>query len=171
MKVRLDTSKEGGQFEVGYYSVADRESLLGYSAGYVEKPVTLLFDKLNVLFHSENWLDDLFMNKWDYDEIIEFSGRNYKFGCNNCNDPSVSVKIGTAEKNGKGNTLYFLDRDGYCKRLLGNGYSIPVVEHLMRPLKDLFSEKEYSNADYRFTWQSDSDHSHDDIDYSTVAEL
>ena len=84
-----------------------------------------------------------------------FSACSYKFVCDDKTvDPMVKVKLGTVEKNQKGKTLYYFDSEGYCKRLLGNSYSIPVVEHLLRPLKNLFQEKQYDeNASYEFSWQ------------------
>lgn len=38
-----------------------------------------------------------------------------------------------------------LDAEQYVKRLMGNGYCIPVVELLLSPLKDVFAEQEYPN--------------------------
>lgn len=38
---------------------------------------------------------------------------------------------------------YFYDAEAYVKHLLGNGYSIPVVEHFLSPLKEIFAELEY----------------------------
>jgi hypothetical protein len=42
----------------------------------------------------------------------------------------------------------FFSADDYCKRLLGNGFSIPTVEILLRPLVDLFGSKVYTNYNY-----------------------
>lgn len=66
------------------------------------------------------------------------------------------MKFGIVEKNKKGKTLYYFDCEGYCKRLLGNSYSIPVVEHLLRPIKDLFLQREYDDTVYSFVWESNN---------------
>ena len=114
-----------------------------------------IFDKLHTLFHSENWAEEALQNEWDIEELSSFSACNYKFAYSD-KDQMVSIKFGTVEKNRKGKTLYYYDCEGYCKRLLGNTYSIPVVEHLLRPCKDLFLEKEYENARYDFVWESNN---------------
>jgi hypothetical protein len=51
--------------------------------------------------------------------------------------------------------LDFFNKVGYCKHLVGNGWSIPVVEHLMSKLRDLFDEGSlvtYDEYDYVFPW-------------------
>ncbi len=108
------------------------------------------FEKLCAAFHSEIWLDDALMNEWDVEMLGKFSGCDYKF-VRGDKDHTLSIKIGTVEKSKRGKVLYHYDCDGYCKRL--NTYSIPVVEHLLRPLKDLFLEKEYDGAVYNFEWE------------------
>ena len=85
-------------------------------------------------------------------ELLKFSGYYYKFIATG-GEPAIGVQLGTVAKSQKGLPLYYFDCDGYCKRLLGNAYSIPVVEHLLRPLRDLFCHKTYPNADYQFQWE------------------
>ena len=94
----------------------------------------------------------LISNGWDLENLGLFSARRYKFVCTG-KDQIVTLKLGTMEKNKNGKTLYFYDCDGYCKRLLGNTYSIPVVEHLLSSLRDVFLHKRYDNAVYRFRWE------------------
>jgi hypothetical protein len=36
--------------------------------------------------------------------------------------------------------------------LIGNAFSVPVVAIFLRPLKDLFSTREYSGYTYEFPW-------------------
>ena len=36
--------------------------------------------------------------------------------------------------------MSFYSEEQYCKHLIGNGWSIPVVEHLLEGLKDLFAD-------------------------------
>ena len=114
-----------------------------------------VFEKICASFHSEDWLENALQNGWDLDDIATFSACHYKFAYSG-RDGSVSVKFGTVEKNNKGKPKYFFDQEGYCKRLLGNTYSIPVVEHLMRPLQDLFLQREHTDATYNFVWERNS---------------
>ena len=111
-----------------------------------------VFEKVCASFHSEDWLINAVENDWDIEELGVFSTCHYKFVCTG-KDPMVSVKFGTVEKNKNDKTLYYYDCEGYCKRLLGNSYSIPVVEHLLRPVKDLFLQQEYDDAVYSFPWE------------------
>lgn len=111
-----------------------------------------IFEKMNESFHNEDWLEHALQNDWCLEYLGMFSAGSYKFVCDD--KAVVKVKLGTVEKNQKGKTLYYFDSEGYCKRLLGNSYSIPVVEHLLKPLKDLFQEKQYDeNASYEFSWK------------------
>lgn len=128
---------------------------LFFSYAFIE--VTKIFEQLSVCFHSENWLQNALDNEYDLEEMSTFSARHYKFACSDTKDPTISVEFGTVEKNRKGKTLYYYDCEDYCKRLLGNTYSIPVVEHLLRPLKLLFLEREYNGAMYKFVWETNSD--------------
>lgn len=115
-----------------------------------------IFDKICTSFQSENWYENALEKNWDPNDLGEkFSECQYKFACTD-RDGSMSVKLGTVEKNSKGKPKYFFDQEDYCKRLLGNTYSIPVVEHLMRPLQKLFLQREYSDAAYNFVWERNS---------------
>lgn len=155
IKVRLKDVSNTHSIETSFYSVADREALLGFPTGYVENKVKPIFEKLCASFHSEDWVNYAVDNEWDLEDMRRFSACNYKFAfCDK--EQSVTLKFGTVEKNKKGKTLYYYDCEGYCKRVLGNGYSIPVVEHLLKPVKELFLEREYQNAEYNFAWETSS---------------
>jgi len=109
-----------------------------------------IFDKLEKAFLADDWLIEALDNGWDIEEIQNFSGSRYKF---EFNGRGLSLKVGTMDKNKNGDPLYYLNCEQYCKRLLGNGFSIPVVEHLLRPLKDLFLSKTYNDTSYNFVWE------------------
>jgi hypothetical protein len=113
-------------------------------------PVFDLFEKLEASFQSADWFGDAMKNNWDVVELMKFSGGSYRF---ELVDAKLALKVGTADENREGKPLYFLNAQQYCKRLLGNGFSIPVVEHLLSPLRDLFLEKTYQDAVYQFAWK------------------
>jgi hypothetical protein len=48
----------------------------------------------------------------------------------------------------------FFDKDGYSKHLIGNAYSVVVVEMLVQPLTSLFATKEYNGYDYAHPWKT-----------------
>lgn len=75
---------------------------------------------------------------WDIEELKVFSANGH---------PKLMLKIGSVDKSKAGGTsFYHYDADGYCKRHLGNSCSIPVVEHSLRPVRDLFMHQEYRDA-------------------------
>ena len=41
----------------------------------------------------------------------------------------------------------------YAKRLIGNAMSVPVLEHLLKPLTKLYAHKEYPEYKYHYAWQ------------------
>eukprot|EP00970_Alexandrium_tamarense_P009167 scaffold1803_cov195-Alexandrium_tamarense.AAC.43 len=160
----------------GYYSVADREVLMGFPRGYVEEPgelalhlfivddvrvllslvrtqliftfkVNSLFEKLSAAFRSEDWTVTA---GDDFEMLTHYSGRDCKFVPDR--DGTVTIKVCTVEKSRTGKPLYYFDREEYAKRLIGNSYSIPAVEHLLLPLQDIFHRRDYSEANYRFEW-------------------
>ena len=154
IKVRLHDDL----IEATHYTVEDREMLMGFPKGYVEFVVKRTFERAEESFQAEDWLENAKRKDWDIDELLSFSARSYKWlKYSDSNKPKLS-KLGTVDKLAKDDkkSLYYFDSDGYCKRLLGNSYSIPVVEHILRPLCGLFLPKKYSNADYCFAWQADN---------------
>ncbi|KAL3788804.1 hypothetical protein HJC23_006257 [Cyclotella cryptica] len=151
IKVKVNkTSRSNPPLIIDHYSVADRESLLGYPVGYLENVLFQMFEKLEKAFLAEDWFKEALECGWDIEEIQNFSGRCYRF---EFNGQGLSLKVGTMDKNRRGDPLYYLNCEQYCKRLLGNGFSIPVVEHLLCPIKDLFLRKTYNDASYKFVWE------------------
>ena len=132
-------------FEVETFSVQDREKMLGFPLNYVKQPVDELVGKLQQCFLSPNWtLDADCLNMSE-----DFSGLKYRFESSSTH-PFFEVKLGAPQVSDK--TQYIFNADGYAKHLLGNAFSIPVVEHLLRPLKQLYAEREYEAFMYDFPW-------------------
>jgi hypothetical protein len=49
----------------------------------------------------------------------------------------------------------FFNAEDYSKRLLGNSFSIPVVEYLLTRLSEVFATREYEGFDYNYRWETD----------------
>jgi hypothetical protein len=47
----------------------------------------------------------------------------------------------------------FYTADQYAKRLVGNAYSIPVVDIILRKLQGMFASKRYEGYTYAFEWK------------------
>lgn len=50
----------------------------------------------------------------------------------------------------------FLTHEEYAKRLIGNVFSIPVVERLLEPLQSYFARESYDDYNYKYAWQSET---------------
>lgn len=51
----------------------------------------------------------------------------------------------------------FFNAEDYSKHLLGNSFSIPVVEYLLTRLREVFASREYDGYDYKYRWEEDGD--------------
>jgi hypothetical protein len=49
-------------------------------------------------------------------------------------------------------TLIHYTEDEYAKRLIGNTFSIPVLEELLKPLQNVFTKANYDGYDYQYAW-------------------
>lgn len=48
----------------------------------------------------------------------------------------------------------FFEQEQYGKRLIGNAFSVPVVEILLRQLQTKFSKREYKDYTYNYVWRT-----------------
>jgi hypothetical protein len=129
----------GNLFEAKTYSIGDRERMLGFPLDYVKAPMEKLFITLEKCFSEKDWTlhDDCLALTED------FSGRKFRFSEGNLSKhPFFEVKLGAPPVSDK--TTYFFNCEGYSKHLLGNSFSIPVVEYLLHNLRDIYDTKVYS---------------------------
>jgi hypothetical protein len=48
----------------------------------------------------------------------------------------------------------YYDRVMYSKHLIGNAFSVPVVEYLLGRLKEIFDQRDYGEAfNYSYCWE------------------
>lgn len=91
--------------------------------------------------------DFLPRNLWHFRKKCHF-----KFEAKN-DEPFFQLLI-SSPLEGKKDLVYFNQKE-YGKHLIGNGWSIPVVEHLLGKLRDLFDDDHlvtYEGYDYNFPW-------------------
>ena len=48
----------------------------------------------------------------------------------------------------------FFDQEQYGKRLIGNAFSVPVIEIILRELKTKFPARKYDDYTYQYVWQA-----------------
>jgi hypothetical protein len=48
----------------------------------------------------------------------------------------------------------FFDAEKYAKRSVGNAYSVPIMEHLLKPLQRIFSARNYPVFQYKYAWDT-----------------
>jgi hypothetical protein len=143
------------KYIVECYSVAEREKMMGLPAGYVEKPLCHLFHELTTkaflrpeMSKGKTYRDFLPRELWHFRKQC-----NFKFHAHD-EDPFFKIAI-SSPLEGK-SQLAFYTHEQYCKHLLGNGWSIPVIEHLLGRLPSLFDNnalKRYDGYTYNFPWE------------------
>ena len=149
----LIVKEEGNdKYIAGTYSMEDRENMMGFPSGYVSDPVLKLFSSLKKnAFYPEFVQGESWVGKLD-EILLEFQCCNFKFGKPREGTGNLfEVLIG--EPNIHRQKQPFFDCEDYAKHLIGNAWSIPVVEHLLKPLKDICTERRYVNFDYKYHWQ------------------
>ncbi len=100
--------------------------------------------------HSEYWWIETY--PLEKEDVETLSGLGYKYESSHDNSPVPNVKIAGLEVGRNGDALYHFNCEEYSKHLIGNAFSIPVVQHLLAPLKEVFDSCEYDDAKYPFAW-------------------
>jgi hypothetical protein len=136
------------------YSTKDRELMMGFPPGYIEDAVhhlwqTLIKDafKVNDLHSGVEWKKTL------EKKFHHFSECEFTFKKSTLDDKSVTNVLQISSELEQKEKPYRFNFDQYGKHLIGNSWSIPVVEELLSPLKDICEERQYENYNYRFYWR------------------
>jgi len=154
MKVR----SHGSRFEQSHFSVLERERMMGFPDNYtsaVEELFNVLYDDAlsKIVMDDDPWHKSL------HPKYHHFSGESFGFLVD---EKKVKLRIGTP-KTGKTQTL--LNAQEFCEHLLGNSFSVPVVEHLLSSLVPLFASKSYHRLNdkgkivmyaYPFKWEKNN---------------
>lgn len=153
--MKIKRVQGSSKYHLQYYTINEREAMMGFPVGYIEKPVKKLFKILHTAYHECNWaehedcrdsLDFLIDNFSGHLDIVKFSDfLEAPYFC--------ELLVGTADRNREKKRKYYLNAERYAKRLVGNSFSIPVVMKLLEPLGDLFPHKEYEGYSYVFPWK------------------
>lgn len=136
------------------YSVAERERMMGFEAGYVSKPVRNIFNEItmNGLFKPETSVNETYRDFMP--DNLWYLRKKINLRCYDLEqEPYFGIKIATPLES-KRDLSYFTEEE-YCKHLIGNAWSIVTVEHLLRGLVELFPKgmlKTYDACDYAYPW-------------------
>ena len=149
----LIVKEEGNdKYMAASYSMKDRENMMGFPKGYVSDPVLNLFSSLEEnafrpeFKHGESWLGKV-------DKALqEFQCCNFKF-CKPREGSDDLFELQIGEPNIHRQKQPFFGCEDYAKHLIGNAWSIPVIEHLLKPLREICTQKRYMNFDYKYQWQ------------------
>ena len=180
MKVVKEVSD--GKLHIRYMSVGERSRMMGYHDAYVTKPLKHLFRALLKPLRGGRIADREKGGFVWYKDLPKgfhcFSGVYHKF-----DDESNELKIAAhpsglryyeeeeeeeeemPKKKEKGkkrkHTMsqikwkapHCFDETDYGCHLIGNAYSVPVVEMLLRPLNQVFEAgDEYKGHEYKYFW-------------------
>lgn len=143
------------KYEIATISVAERENALGLTKGYVEEAVKDLFHHLkDDAFQVELSQDphDHWCDKLD-EKFFHFAKCKYQFKPST-EHPFYDIEMAIPSTNLK-HELFF-DAETYSKHLIGNACSVPVLEHLLSPLKDVCTVRYYNGFDYNYPWLRNS---------------
>jgi len=160
IKVKEEETKEGKEksYSVHTYSVGEREIMTGLPTGYAQKAMKDLFDRLSIggFQKPETTVGMRFRQKECLDPELWHFAEQCKFKVKQKLDfPYFQIEVSDPLE-GRAKLSYY-DEEGYCKHLIGNGWSIPVVEHLLQPLRDIFESESffqtYEGYDYDFPWE------------------
>ena len=124
-------------------TVADQERMLGLPVGYVSEAMDFLHNSLredgfSVEFHEDDrhWYDSL-DPKLHWTMYLQFEFINHP-------ETFYAIKILHKESGA------FLTSEENSNHLLGNTWSVPVLETLLSPLKQICSRRKYPGSDYPF---------------------
>jgi len=158
--MKVEQVRDSDRFVIKTFSVREREIMLGLPVGYVSEPVNTLFKELTrdafVIPEQtdpntdpegrKHWSDFLDPTLWHFQEKCRF---RFKM----CGGPPFAKLEMTTPQENSAQLVYF-DAISYSKHLLGNGWSIPVVEFLLEKVKDVCqTTQSYQRYSYHFPWQ------------------
>jgi hypothetical protein len=142
-----------GQYIIGQYSVREREVMLGLPTGYVEDAINALFQDLteNAFKRPEHSVEGLGWRAFLSEELHHFHLTCQFKVKHDMKYPYFHLEISAPQEN---ENLSYYNEGQYCKHLLGNGWSIPVIEYILSELKGLFNvEKTYGEKyNYQYPW-------------------
>ncbi len=155
-KVDADSQKPNDVHHCETYSVGERERMMGLPIGYVQQPLNWLYRELtfNAFLNLETstvgktYRDFLHRNCWHFRRMCKFEFQP------SSEHPFFQLALSSPLEGGT--KLSFFAKDEYCKHLIGNGWSIPVVEHLLGNLREMFAEDalvSYQGYDTKHPWE------------------
>lgn len=148
---------QNAKHHISSYSVSERERMMGLATGYVSEPVKRLFNELteDAFYRPESSADGKTYRHFLRRDFWHFRKKcHFKF--HHSTQPPFFFQLSiSSPQEAKSKPSFYL-KDQYCKHLIGNGWSIPVVEHLLLSLRDLFDKdalKTYNRYNEKHPWE------------------
>jgi site-specific DNA-cytosine methylase len=160
-------------FKMRHLFVKERAALMGYPDGYFDAVVKLFQAIKDILAENRHRAGDdgqtdsfHWKNKLD-SKLHHFQGPYhgtsdaYRIDID-ANDPENTTLY--LKMCPWGNPKVWHTAEQYQKRLIGNAYSIPVVEYVLRPLQRIFPQRRvYQDLNCDFRWSSSVSDSHNNL--------
>ncbi|KAL7571822.1 hypothetical protein ACA910_002907 [Epithemia clementina (nom. ined.)] len=145
------------------FSVEERANMMGYPPGYLA-PVNDLFERLsfamcsNQKYQSSYWRGNIEEDCKDTgipvldEKYHQFSGayhgvsNDFRFALSHENKFMLKLRPP------KGAVGMYYSADEYAKRLVGNAFSVPVMEHILQSIRPFFATQRYANFQYEYAW-------------------
>ena len=174
--VKLSEDDKGENFiEKRYLNLKEREIVMGFPIGYVEAAGTFRSQIVVTLYSDSHVTLTVFPRHCTVKDLFD---NLLQHGYGNTLQSETYWKVGLQEKyhlfGGLPARLYpsnyqlfaklqppqvntvndFFDQEQYGKRLIGNAFSVPVIEIILRELKTKFPARKYDDYTYQYVWQA-----------------
>ena len=126
--------------------------------GYISESVNHLFKILlndalgKVSWGGKHWKETLDVNFHHFEGAYHGEPNAYQVEVKADGDHDLSLSL-KMRPQGCGRKPIFFDSEEYAKRLVGNAYSVPVMEHLLKPLQRMFRTRDYPAFQYEYPWE------------------
>ena len=163
-----------GKFIQRTFTCDERADMMGFPKGYLQ-PVFELFEHISFAMQQHDqrvgdyWRGNRTRNGQDTGvPVLDPKYHPFSGGCNgesngfrfDLDEETLELKLKMAppkpcnkkNKKTKERPSQYYTAEQYAKRLLGNAFSVPVMEHLLKPLQPFFKTRTYPGYPYQFAW-------------------
>jgi len=172
-KVRIDDARMikvrevGDEWVTDTYSVSERERMSGLPVGYVRMALKDLFSELRInaflkpeQVEGKTWADFL------HEDLHHFRFCKFEIIPKGGDSPFFDFKISAPTE---GKVVSFYSEEDYAKHLIGNGWSLPVIEYILSGLENICTKATHERFQYDYPWKpynlgKEKDKANDEID-------
>ncbi len=172
-KVRIDDDRMikvrevGDKWVIDKYSVSERERMSGLPVGYVRMALKDLFSELrNNAFLNPEQIEGKIWADFLREDLHHFRFCKFEMIPKGGESPYFDFKISAPTE---GKVVSFYSEEDYAKHLIGNGWSLPVIEYILSGLENICTKVTHERFQYDYPWKpynlgKEKDNANDEID-------